>query len=53
MKRDVPALVLFGLAALAPLVTRDGFLLDSLILILLWGAVSGAWNVAGGYAGQV
>jgi hypothetical protein len=25
MKRDVPALVLFGLAALAPLVTRDGF----------------------------
>jgi len=53
LKRDVPALVLFGLAALAPLVTRDGFLLDSLILILLWGAVSGAWNVAGGYAGQV
>ena len=53
MKRDVPALVLFGLAALAPVVTRDGFLLDSLILILLWGAVSGAWNVAGGYAGQV
>ena len=41
-----PALVFFGLAALAPLVTRDGFLLDSLILILLWGAVSGAWNVA-------
>ena len=32
---------------------RDGFLLDGLILILLWGAVSGAWNVAGGYAGQV
>src|SRR6185437_12818154 len=53
VKRDVPAVVLFGLAALAPLVTRDGFLLDSLILILLWGAVSGAWNVAGGYAGQV
>jgi len=53
LKRDVPALFLFGAAALAPVVTRDGFLLDSLILILLWGAVSGAWNVAGGYAGQV
>jgi branched-chain amino acid transport system permease protein len=53
LKRDLPALLLFGAAALAPLATRDGFLLDSLVLILLWGAVSGAWNVAGGYAGQV
>jgi branched-chain amino acid transport system permease protein len=28
-------------------------LLDGLVLILLWGATSAAWNVAGGYAGQV
>jgi branched-chain amino acid transport system permease protein len=47
------ALVVFGLAALAPLVTHSGFLLDSLVIILLWGALSAAWNVAGGYAGQV
>jgi branched-chain amino acid transport system permease protein len=47
------ALVVFGLAAIAPLVTRSGFLLDSLVIILLWGALSAAWNVAGGYAGQV
>ena len=40
-------------AALAPLVVRDAYLLDSLVLILLWGALSAAWNVAGGYAGQV
>ena len=53
MRRQALFLVVFGLAALAPLLTRDGFLLDSLILILMWGAVSGAWNVAGGYAGQV
>jgi len=53
MRRHALSLVIFGLAALAPLLTRDGFLLDSLILILMWGAVSGAWNVAGGYAGQV
>ena len=32
---------------------RDAFLLDGLILILLWGAAGAAWNVAGGYAGQV
>jgi branched-chain amino acid transport system permease protein len=43
----------FVVAALAPLVVRDAYLLDSLVLILLWGALSAAWNVAGGYAGQV
>ena len=46
------AVVVFGLAALVPLATRDAFFLDSLILIM-WGALSAAWNVAGGYAGQV
>jgi branched-chain amino acid transport system permease protein len=45
--------VVFGLAALAPVLTRDAFFLDSLILIVMWGALSAAWNVAGGYAGQV
>jgi branched-chain amino acid transport system permease protein len=48
-----PALVFFAVAGLAPLVVRDAFLLDSLILILLWGAAGAAWNIAGGYAGQV
>jgi len=47
------ALALFGLAALTPLIVRDAYFLDSLVLILLWGALSAAWNVAGGYAGQV
>jgi branched-chain amino acid transport system permease protein len=47
------ALVLLGLGALTPLLVRDAFFLDSLILILLWGALSAAWNVASGYAGQV
>ncbi len=47
------AVALFGVVALVPLVLRDAYLLDSVILILLWGALSAAWNVAGGYAGQV
>jgi branched-chain amino acid transport system permease protein len=47
------ALILFGLAALAPLAVRDAFFLDSLVLVVLWGALAAAWNVAGGYAGQV
>jgi branched-chain amino acid transport system permease protein len=53
MGRHAAALVVFGAAALAPLAVRDAYLLDSLVLILLWGALSAAWNVAGGYAGQV
>jgi branched-chain amino acid transport system permease protein len=36
-----------------PVVVRDAFLLDSLVLILIWGTSAAAWNVAGGYAGQV
>jgi len=48
-----PAVAFFVAAALAPVVVRDAFLLDGLILILLWGASAAAWNVAGGYAGQV
>jgi len=48
-----PAAAFFALAALGPIVVRDAFLLDGLILILLWGAAGAAWNVAGGYAGQV
>lgn len=38
---------------LAPVLIHDAFLLDTLIIILLWGAISAAWNVASGYAGQV
>lgn len=45
--------VFFGLAAAAPFLTRDAFFHDTVVLILVWGAVAGAWNVAGGYAGQV
>ena len=53
LARHWGALVLFGLTALTPLVVKDAFFLDSLVLILIWGALSAAWNLAGGYAGQV
>jgi branched-chain amino acid transport system permease protein len=48
-----PAIAFFALAGVAPLVVRDAFLLDGLILILIWGTSAAAWNVAGGYAGQI
>ncbi len=53
MHRHRAAFVVFGAASLAPILVKDAFLLDSLILILLWGALSAARNVAGGYAGQL
>ena len=53
MSRIAPAAVFFVVAGLAPFVVRDAFLLDGLVLILIWGSSAAAWNVAGGYAGQV
>ena len=53
MSAIAPAVVFFAFAGLAPLVVRDAFLLDSLVLILIWGTSAAAWNVAGGYAGQI
>ena len=53
MRAIAPAVVFFAAAGLAPVVVRDAFLLDSLVLILLWGSAAAAWNVAGGYAGQI
>ena len=53
MTAIAPAVVFFAAAGLAPLVVRDAFLLDSLVLILIWGTSAAAWNVAGGYAGQI
>jgi branched-chain amino acid transport system permease protein len=47
------AVLLFTAIALIPVFVRDSFLLDSVVLILLWGSLSAAWNVAAGYAGQV
>jgi branched-chain amino acid transport system permease protein len=49
----VPAVVFFGAAAAASLTVRDAFLLDAVVLILIWGTSAAAWNVAGGYAGQI
>lgn len=38
---------------LSPLFVKNDFYLDGFILIFLWGAFSGAWNIISGYAGMV
>ena len=44
MKAVAPAAVFFAAAGLVPLVVRDAFFLDGLVLILIWGASAAAWE---------
>lgn len=36
-----------------PLLIKNDFYLDGLILIFLWGAFAGAWNILAGYGGMM
>ncbi len=49
------AAALAGLAVLVaiPLVVRNSFFLHVCILVLMWTLLGAAWNVLGGFAGQV
>jgi len=44
---------LVAVAVLLPLLVRNKFVHDVMILTLLWAGIAGAWNIAGGYAGQI
>ncbi len=52
-REHVPAGVLFAGALSIPLLTGDLFVQDAVIFILLWAGLAGAWNIAGGFAGQL
>jgi branched-chain amino acid transport system permease protein len=47
------AAVLFAAIACLPLVVRDVYTLNVLILVLMFAGVSQAWNILGGYCGQI
>jgi branched-chain amino acid transport system permease protein len=44
------ALVVVGIS---PLFIKNDFYLDGFILVFVWGAFAGAWNIISGYAGMV
>ena len=44
---------LFVAVLAIPLATGNLFLQDAAIVVLLWAGLAGAWNIAGGYAGQL
>ena len=57
LRKTNPKLILIGIAILflgvLPLLIRNDFYLDGLILIFIWGAFAGAWNILAGYAGMM
>ena len=53
VRRLLPSLVGVALLAALPLVVRNSFYLHVCILVLMWTVLGAAWNVLGGFAGQV
>ena len=52
--RDWAQIIAFGvLAAFVPLLVRDSYLLQVATLILLYAYLGSAWNLLGGFAGQL
>ena len=49
----VAAVVLFALVALLPLFVQNAYLRNVIVLTLLYAALGQAWNILGGYCGQI
>ncbi len=53
LRKLIVAAALFAAAAALPLFVADVYMLNVAILVLLYGAMSQAWNLLGGYCGQI
>jgi branched-chain amino acid transport system permease protein len=52
MKKALP-LIIAGILALLPLVGLSSYWMHILILVIMWSVIGMAWNLLGGYCGQV
>lgn len=52
-KEAAVPLLLIALVLAVPLVVKNPYHLNVLILVLVWTAAGSAWNILGGYAGQL
>jgi branched-chain amino acid transport system permease protein len=52
MKNILPYIIL-GLLAAAPLLGFSSYVMHLLILVIMWSVIGMAWNLLGGYCGQV
>lgn len=53
MKKHLLPLIIAICAILYPLFSEDRFILNILIMIILYATIASAWNILGGYAGQL
>jgi len=52
MKKALP-LIISGLLAMLPLIGLSSYWMHILILVIMWSVIGMAWNLLGGYCGQV
>ncbi|MBP8626740.1 MAG: branched-chain amino acid ABC transporter permease [Syntrophorhabdaceae bacterium] len=52
MKKFLP-LIIFAILCIIPLIGLSSYLMHILILVLMWSVIGMAWNILGGYTGQV
>ena len=52
MKKTLP-FIIAGLLALLPLIGLSSYWMHILILVIMWSVIGMAWNLLGGYCGQV
>jgi len=52
MKKALP-LIIVGLLAVLPLIGLSSYWMHILILVIMWSVIGMAWNLLGGYCGQV
>jgi branched-chain amino acid transport system permease protein len=52
MKKELP-LIIAGILAVLPLLGLSSYWMHILILVIMWSVIGMAWNLLGGYCGQV
>jgi len=52
MKKFLP-LIIFAILLIVPLMGLSTYVMHILILVLMWSVIGMAWNLLGGYTGQV
>ena len=51
--KQIPVVVALAVLVAAPWIVSDPFYVHLMIMVLMWTVLGAAWNILGGYAGQV
>lgn len=53
MKKSLPVIILLVLLAVLPLIGLSSYMMHILVLVIMYSMIGMAWNLLGGYCGQV